>query len=287
MHEAKLKGAVLNGTCLAGAKMTGALLWGVKVEGASFRHACLEKTSWLNVKMREAAFDGAVFPQARIRHCDLEGMELRGMDFFSVNFTGSYLTASDFSGSDLGGVNLRHTGLAEVKWENVDLRGADFTKASFHLGSSRSGLVGSVIASEGTRTGFYTDDYCDQEFKAPEEIRKANLCGCDLREAFVTGADFYLVDLRGARYSAEQGAHFAELRSDFAGAGATVMVLRTLPRVAADGGLFEEKHGWDAHATIACRVSGGGGRRGVSCGRGRCWVRRGGGCRRGGRRRLF
>jgi uncharacterized protein YjbI with pentapeptide repeats len=136
-------------------------------------------------------------------------MALRGLDFRGADFTGSYLTGSDFSGSDLSGANLQRAGLAEVNWENVDLRGADFTKASFHLGSSRSGLVGSVIASEGTRTGFYTDDYNEQDYKAPEEIRKANLCGCDLREAVVTGTDFYLVDLRGARFSPEQQAHFA------------------------------------------------------------------------------
>ena len=43
------------------------------------------------------------------------------------------------------------------------------------MGSSRSGLVESPIASLGTRTGFYTDDFNEQDFKSPEEIRKANL----------------------------------------------------------------------------------------------------------------
>ena len=66
----------------------------------------------------------------------------------------------------------------------------------------------SVIASEGTRTGFYTDDYNDQDFKAPEEIRKANLCGCDLRGALVDATDFYLVDPRGAKYTKMQAEHF-------------------------------------------------------------------------------
>ncbi len=78
------------------------------------------------------------------------------------------------------------------------------------MGSTRSGLVHSVLASEGTRTGFYTDDYGEQDFKSPEEIRKANLCGCDLRGAIVEQTDFYLVDLRGAKYSEEQGRHFAK-----------------------------------------------------------------------------
>ena len=77
-------------------------------------------------------------------------------------------------------------------------RGADLRGASFHMGSSRSGLVDSTIASLGTRTGFYTDDYNEQDFKSPEEIRKANLRGADLRGAKIDGVDFYLVDLRDA-----------------------------------------------------------------------------------------
>jgi hypothetical protein len=52
------------------------------------------------------------------------------------------------------------------------------------------------------------DDYLEQDFKSPEEIRKANLRGADLRGAEVEKADFYLVDLRGARYSPRQAEHF-------------------------------------------------------------------------------
>jgi uncharacterized protein YjbI with pentapeptide repeats len=44
--------------------------------------------------------------------------------------------------------------------------------------------------------------------KSPEEIRKANLKGADLRGAKIEGVDFYLVDLRGARFSRQQGEHF-------------------------------------------------------------------------------
>src|SRR5437899_2813332 len=84
------------------------------------------------------------------------------------------------SGADFLGANLRDTGLAEVDWPGACLRDADLRGATFHLGSSRSGLVNSPIASEGSRTGFYTDDYLDQDVKPVEEIRKANLRGADL-----------------------------------------------------------------------------------------------------------
>jgi hypothetical protein len=76
------------------------------------------------------------------------------------------------------------------------------------MGTTRSGLVGSTVPCEGSRTGFYTDEYFDTGFKNPEEIRKANLGGADLRDANTDGVDFYLVDLRGARYSILQADWF-------------------------------------------------------------------------------
>jgi uncharacterized protein YjbI with pentapeptide repeats len=106
------------------------------------------------------------------------------------------------------GAKLVNAGLADVDWEQADLRDADLRGASFHMGSSRSGLVNSTIAGFGSRTGFYTDDYNEQDFKSPEEIRKANLRGADLRGANIEGVDFYLDDLRDARYDAGQERHF-------------------------------------------------------------------------------
>jgi uncharacterized protein YjbI with pentapeptide repeats len=42
---------------------------------------------------------------------------------------------------------------------------------------------------------------------------KANLCGADLRGALIDGVDFYLVDLRGARFDPEQELHFRRCRA--------------------------------------------------------------------------
>ena len=115
--------------------------------------------------------------------------------------------------ADLSRASLAGAGLADVELVDADLREADFTNASFHLGSSRSGLVSSPIACEGSRTGFYSDESLEQHFMAPEEIRKADLRGADLRGAEVTGTDFYLVDLRGAKYSEVQARHFRRCRA--------------------------------------------------------------------------
>ena len=64
---------------------------------------------------------------------------------------------------------------------------------------------------------FRTDDFQDRDFKNPEEIRKANLCGADLRGALLEGVDFYLVDLRGALYDPEQEEHLRRSGAILAG----------------------------------------------------------------------
>ena len=111
------------------------------------------------------------------------------------------------------GADLRDAGLAEVEWPGACLCDADLRGVNFHLGSSRGGLVGSPIACEGSRTGFYTDDYHDKDIKPPEEIRKANLRGADLRGAHIQDVDFYLVDLRDAHYTEKQAEHFRNCRA--------------------------------------------------------------------------
>jgi uncharacterized protein YjbI with pentapeptide repeats len=43
--------------------------------------------------------------------------------------------------------------------------------------------------------------------------RKANLWGADLRGAEIEGVDFYLVDLRNAKYTQDQAEHFRQCRA--------------------------------------------------------------------------
>jgi uncharacterized protein YjbI with pentapeptide repeats len=199
-----LRNAVLHGADLRSASQQGA-----QIEGADFSNAGVAGANLSGLVLREARWDGALFREARLEACDMEYMTLPGADFTGAHLGGALLTGTTMPGASFHGADLSDTGLADVDWEGVSLRAADLRGASFHLGSTRSGLVGSPLACEGSRTGFYTDDYDEQIYKAPEEIRKANLCGADLRGARLDDVDFYLVDLRGAQYDADQAMHLS------------------------------------------------------------------------------
>jgi len=224
LSGANLRRAVLSHASLRGSRFVDTELTEADCEAADFDHALLHVTNveestfaganlkdarLERVRLDQARWDGARFPGVWMRHCNLEGLELVAPDFSKADLTGCLLTGSCMPRACFRGANLSECGLAEVDWENADLRSADLTRASFHLGSTRSGLVGSTIPCEGSRTGFYTDEYNEQPYKVPEEIRKACLCGANLAGAKVAGTDFYLVDLRRATYSPDQARHFA------------------------------------------------------------------------------
>jgi uncharacterized protein YjbI with pentapeptide repeats len=205
---ARFDSANLNGARLVEADLSGCRMHRTSIGDADLSGADFESATLHQIALHAATLAGAVFARATLDGCDLEYVQMPGANFTSANLTRSLLTGSIMPRADFRGATLCEAGLAEVEWEHADLRDADFTRASFHLGSSRSGKVGSIIPCEGSRTGFYTDDFNEQDFKAPEEIRKANLCGADLRGARVGDTDFYLVDLRGARYTRDQADHF-------------------------------------------------------------------------------
>ncbi|HEY2251603.1 MAG TPA: pentapeptide repeat-containing protein, partial [Planctomycetaceae bacterium] len=206
---AMLKGASFHGANLKGARfvranLSGAGLVAAEIEGADFSQVEFRGARLTGLVLSKAEFRQCSFREAQLLRCDLEGMVLPGADFREADLKGALLTGSVMPHADFRGANLVKTGVAEIELENADLREANLRGASFHMGSSRSGLVDSPIASFGTRTGFYTDDYNEQDFKSLEEIRKANLRGADLRGANIDGVDFYLVDLRDALYDASQ-----------------------------------------------------------------------------------
>jgi uncharacterized protein YjbI with pentapeptide repeats len=207
LDGASLQGARLDRACLTGADLCGANLVNAQLSGADLSGANLNGARLAGVRLRDSRCVGAIFAGADLTGCDLEGMELPDADFAGANLTNALLTGTSMADGRLDGARLHGAGLADVDWERASLRDANLTGATFHLGTSRSGLVGSPIACEGSKTGFYTDDYDEQDFKSPEEIRKANLCFADLRGAVLDKVDFYLVDLRGALLDPAQEEH--------------------------------------------------------------------------------
>ncbi len=209
LAEADFASANLTSAVLAGAQMHKAQLEFADLNGADLSGADLERAFLRNVDLRNTRCDGASFRRARLLHCNLSGLVLNAPNFVRASLRRSDLGGSTMPKARFRKADLRNTGLANIDWEGADLRDANLRNASFQLGSSRSGLVNSATPSEGSRTGFYTDEYDDKGFKPPEQIRKANLSRANLIGARVEETDFYLVDLRGAKYTSEQRRHFA------------------------------------------------------------------------------
>jgi uncharacterized protein YjbI with pentapeptide repeats len=220
LSEAKLDAADLTDAIFENANLRRASLRGAVLTRARFEDAVVEETDFTEADLngaylarlilRNCLVERASFCDALLMKSDLEGMCLDGLDFSGARLDSALLTGSSMVRGNLTGASLRGAGLGDINWPGVCLHGADLREATFHMGSSRSGLVDSTIASEGSRTGFYTDEYSEQDFKSPEEIRKANLCWADLHGARIDGVDFYLVDLRGAHYDVSQEAHFRQ-----------------------------------------------------------------------------
>lgn len=205
---ADFTGANLRGANFSNTTLTNATFVESDMSDADFSNAILRSAVLDRLDLRSVMLDGADLTGATMTHCDMEGMQLKNAVFDNAGLFGAILTGTHFRSVSLQAACLHNAKLADVNWEGCDLQNAVFVDTHFQMGSTRCGLVDSPYPSHGTRTGFYTDDYNDQYFKRPEEIRKANLCSCDLRGANVTKSDFYLVDLRNAIYDEEQELHF-------------------------------------------------------------------------------
>jgi uncharacterized protein YjbI with pentapeptide repeats/energy-coupling factor transporter ATP-binding protein EcfA2 len=243
LTRAVLNGAELNGADFVDATLARARMVGTSLVAADFTRAKLQEANFANADLHIARLDEADLTDAELvgaslinvdlrtailQRTNLRGARLIGANLEEVDWPAARLTEADLSGAHLTGSRLPHADLrkanlsrallGEVDWEQADLREADLREANFHMGSTREGLLSSPLASEGTRTGFYTDEYLEQHFKPPEEIRKANLRGCDLRGANIEGVDFYLVDLREALLDAHQLAYLQKCGAILSGA---------------------------------------------------------------------
>jgi uncharacterized protein YjbI with pentapeptide repeats len=204
LHGATLAAAALDGACFDEANLSKAELHRSKINGASFVGANLEEANLNQVSFRTAKIDGANFYCAQMIDCDFENCEVAEVSFVGADLRDANFTSSRMPGANFANANFSGAKLGDVNWQGANLTYAKLRDCTFHFGSSRSGLVNSTIAGEGSKTDFYTDEFDQQTYRPAEEIRKANLCDVDLTGADLTATDFYLVDLRGAKYSTEQ-----------------------------------------------------------------------------------
>ncbi len=149
LDGANFLNADLRGARLTLASMAGAILKHVKIEGADFTCANLSKAILSGLNLTEARFDNAWFAGAKLFRCNLEGMTLPHAIFAGAELAYALMTGSLMPDADFRDAYLCQAGLAEVEWERADLRNADLRGAAFHLGSSRSGLVGSPFLAKG------------------------------------------------------------------------------------------------------------------------------------------
>lgn len=204
LENAQLNCCNLSRASLRRANLSKAVILRSVLDAADLTDADCSSARFHHADLRAAILEGTNFIRAHLHSCNFEGTELPRLRAASARFTRCDLTASHWPNADLRNASFAECGLAHVDWQGSDLRGADLRRATFHLGNSRSGLVDSLTAGQGSRTGYYTDESLEERFQTPEDVRKANLRDCDLRGAIVEATDFYLVDVRGAKMTLEQ-----------------------------------------------------------------------------------
>lgn len=185
----------------------------VALEGAKFAHADLDGVTWQELSIDGRIFSGAKLIAASFIEVAFAGVAIPDWSAEMTNFARCDLTRARLPRARLYRARFTACRMHGIELAGADLSGADLRGAQFHFGNSRSGLVGSPLASEGTRTGFYTDEHRERAFLSPEAVRVADFTHCKLRGAQLEGADFYLVDFRGADLDPAQRAYLQRCRA--------------------------------------------------------------------------
>lgn len=213
LSTVNLQHADLKNTNLESALLKEVVLNECQFENANLNSAFFKHCTFKRTDLRKTSLDHARFHGCKMQECNLEEVEAQSVEFCGSDLECAWLTCSVFKNANFSRANLHQAALGDIDWEGANLYGSDLSGVSFHFGSTRSGLVDSPYPSHGTRTGFYTDEFFEQSFKAPEEIRSANLRGADLRHADLANSDFYLVDLRGAQIDEDARPHLRRCKA--------------------------------------------------------------------------
>jgi len=126
LHEATLKGAVLDKADLRKANLKSSNCIGARLGEADLRDASLIQADMEGVRLR-----GALLNRAKGQDINLTDADLRGADLSNMDLTQARLSGADLRGARLSGVCLRDADLTGARLPDVDLVDAILDGANF------------------------------------------------------------------------------------------------------------------------------------------------------------
>jgi uncharacterized protein YjbI with pentapeptide repeats len=182
-----LSGVMLEGAVLAKADLTGANLTGARLRGANLGKANLERAVLDDADLTEAVLMGATLTGARFGRARLERADVLQVKWDGVDLTGAQLALctflqASFVGAKLIGANLERAMLLECSLDDADFSGARLHKAT-------------LMSCSGARVRFR-----GANFSEAVAVYKSGLPEADFRDAVLEKSCLRTTDLRGARF---------------------------------------------------------------------------------------
>jgi len=228
IHEANLVGADLRGanlyhTNLGYANLRGADLRGAQIAYASLTHANFKQANLEGLDFASVQAPNANFYQANLRETTFRdmsgyGMKFHGADLTKAEFSNSRTANSIFHEATLDGA-LFHD-LADATNYSLDFAGATLVGAHFEMprlenfsfrGADLEGALFSYQRQSGARVQvFDTVDFSDANLThtdlAHSHFHHAIFTDSNWKEADLTGASFYDMEIGGVVYNSEGAA---------------------------------------------------------------------------------
>ncbi len=215
MNNSRLGYAVIKNTNFGYANLRRARFKQSEIRSSSFKYSVMEGVKIERVKAHDVDFSYANFFRAEITDSDMQGLIFQHAHLDGASFQGSNFSKTDFSGSSLNNIKtweennikpviFQKANFSGASLNNADLRGADFSEATF---DGATLLLAQYDCSTKWPEGFNPGKQaavlrrgdCEPKQYYPPQLKdknlsQANLEGLNFKEADLTGAI-----LRGAK----------------------------------------------------------------------------------------
>jgi uncharacterized protein YjbI with pentapeptide repeats len=114
LTDARLSGAILDGTALQGASLDRAQLQGASLVGAQLRGASLEFAQLQGASLNKAQLQGASLNGAGLQGASLNEAQLQGASLVSAQLQGASLDDAKLQGANLNQSNMTYTRFLDV-----------------------------------------------------------------------------------------------------------------------------------------------------------------------------